>query len=356
MPLGVEGQMDAAGTAVVGTLYAITRGDEASTLFGPASKLTVVCNALLNSGAGPLVAGASQKTTTPTITDRQAVWSKMESDLTIRLRVTDSEIQSDIVALAVSCANADLLYNKQIAVVGMPFGTTKAALLSAAGAIAAGGIVPATRACLIGPGVYDSTGTQRGGSYAAAVVASEIATNSDPTNDLDLWGLPNLTAIELGADGRPVFQRKVVSGAAVNDFEDLLQGGVSPLQPSRVPGGVMTTHLRTCYSTNTSYDNLYTRIIEDQVFIDVRDFLYDGGFLRMPNNDTTRRMIQSGVIALLTERGSWVRPVTQPDGTQGYNVYVSASADNRQVTVSYEGIIVRGITTIRVAANLSITV
>jgi hypothetical protein len=142
--------------------------------------------------------------------------------------------------------------------------------------------------------------------------------------------------------------------AAVNDFEDLLQGGVSPLQPSRVAGGVQTTHLRTAYITNTSYDNLYTRVIVDQVFIDVRDYILDQNFLRAGNTAAVRARIKSGVEALLNERAAWIATVTQPDGSQGYNVTVTSSPDNRQITVGYQGTVVRGISTVKVAANLSI--
>jgi hypothetical protein len=161
-----------------------------------------------------------------------------------RIRLTDSETQADLVALATSCANADLLFNKQIAFVGMAAATTKANLIAAATALQ-GATTPtlvtspaSTRVVLVGPGVYDASGTLRGGSIAAAAVAAEVAKNADPSNDLDLWQIPILTGIEKDAAGLPLFRRKVVAGAAVNDFEDLLQAGVSPLQPSRVAGGV----------------------------------------------------------------------------------------------------------------------
>lgn len=356
LPPAVEGQADAAGDAVQGTVYTINRVDESSGHFGPVSSLHRITKALLDRGAGPVLAVASKKGSAPLLADRQAAWQKLESDVNVRLRFTDSEIQADLVAMAVSAANADLLFNKQIAIGGMPFGTTKAALITAAGAIAAGGIPAASRFCLVGPGVYDETGTQRGGSFAAAAVGAEIAKNADPSNDLDLWPIPNISAIELGTDGRPVFQRQVVAGAAVDDYEDLLVGGVSPLQPSRVPGGAMTTHLRTVYTTNTQWDNLYTRVIVDQVFIDVRNYVLDGNFLRMGNTLAVRNRIKSGVGAVLEERQSWIAKVNQPDGTPGYNVTVVPSPDGRQITIGYEGTVVRGISTVKVAANLTITV
>jgi hypothetical protein len=79
------------------------------------------------------------------------------------------------------------------------------------------------------------------------------------------------------------------------------------------------------YLTNTSYDNLYTRIIVDQVFIDVKNYSYSNNFFRSPNTDTTRLRIKSGVEAVLTERQAWIAPVQQPDNTLGYNVSVTKS-------------------------------
>lgn len=356
LPIGVEGQADTAGTATVGTMYVINRVDESSGAFGPSSKLHLIVKVLLDRGAAPVIAIVSAKGAVPTLAQRQAAWQPLESDTSIRIRLTDSELQADLVALATSVANANLVYNKQVAICGMASGTTKANLIAAATALAGAGQDPATRTMLVGPGVYDDLGTLRGGSFLAAVVAGEVAKNSDPANDLDLWGLPLLTAIEKDATGLPVFRRQVISGAAVNDYEDLLVGGVSPAQPSRVVGGVMTTHLRTVYTTNTTYDNFYTRVIVDQVFVDVKNYIYDNNFLRSGNTAVTRARIKSGVQAVLQERTAWINPVTQPDGSQGYNVSVTSSPDQRQVIVGYEGVVVRGISTVKVAGNLSITV
>lgn len=357
LPVGVEGQAGAAGSAVVGTLYTINRVDEAAAYFDPTSTLYQIVKAILDRGAGPVKAVASAVGgAAPILSVRQAAWQKLEADIDVRVRLTDSEVQANLAGLAVSAANADLLYNKQIALTGMPLTTTKAALITAAGAIAAGGLNAATRTALIGPGVYDAGGTLRGGSFAAATVAAEIAKNPDPGTDLDLWNLPLVTGVELAADGRPFLQRQVVAGVAVDDYEDLLVGGVSPLQPTRVAGGAMTTHLRTVYTTNSSYDNLYTRIIVDQVFINVRDYLLAQNYLRLGNTERVRNRIKSGVEATLASMDTWISRVTQGDGTKGYNVSVTPSSDNRQVTIGYEGVVIRGINTIKVAANLSIPV
>jgi hypothetical protein len=62
--------------------------------------------------------------------------------------------------------------------------------------------------------------------------------------------IPLLTGVELGADGRPVFNRSVVAGVAVDDYEDLAQLAAFLRYSRRViAGGVMTTHLRTVYTT-----------------------------------------------------------------------------------------------------------
>lgn len=355
LPIGAEGQADNAGTGLVATPVVISRGDQAETIIGPqaTNSLSRHVQAILAAGAGPVKVVISAKGTTPTLVQRQAAWATLESDPDVRLRLTDSVVQSDLVALAASAQLANLVYNKQIAIMGMPAGTAKAALIAAAAAIAVG---DASRAVLVAPGVFDANGVLRSGNYAASVVAAEIAKNADPSIDLDLWTIPNLTGIELDSAGLPIFRRKVVSGAAVDDYEDLLDGGVSPLQPSRVAGGVMTTHLRTAYITNTQWDNVYTRIIVDQIFLDVKSYILDNNFLRLGNTEAVRNRIASGVDALLRERVSWISPITQGDGTQGYGVSVTSSPDERQVTIGYQGTVVRGINTVQVAANLTITV
>jgi hypothetical protein len=352
----VEGGMSTLGTGTILVPYTINRLDEAATNFGSDSSLYRIISALLNNGAGPVIAIASAKATAPTLVQRQAAWQSLESIEAIRIRLTDSETQADLAALAVSCANADLLFNKQIAFGGLSSGTSKALLISGAASIASGGAVPASRFCFVGPGVYDGTNVLRGGSYAAACVAAEVAKNADPGNDLDLWDIPSLLGIELDPTGLPIFRRKVQTGAAVDDYEDLLQAGVSPLQPSRVAGGVSTTHLRTAFITNSSYDSLYTRIIVDQIFMDVKNYIYDNNFFRAGNTDATRASIKSGVASLLQGRASWISPVVQPDRSLGYNVTVVPSPDMRQITVGYEGIVVRGISTVKVAGQLSIPV
>lgn len=356
LPIGIEGQADSAGSANVNQVYQINRPSDAEDYFGANSPLSLMVKFILGRGVSPVFAVASVKSpTTPTLAQRQTAWSTLESHPLVRLRMTDDVSQATLVALAASCDNADLIYNKQIAFGGMAAGTTKASLITAAQAIAS------KRFVFVGPGVYDLYGNLMSGNYASAAVAAAVAQNPDISDDLDLSLLNNLAGLELGANGLPVLTKRVASGVAVNDFEDLLQQGVSPIQADPGGLGVRITHLRTTWTGNpagsdTTFDALETRLIVDQVFIDVRDYITNNSFLRRGNTQTTRDDLKAGVDALLRERSAWIQTVTQPDGTQGYNVEVAPTSDMRGVTVRYEGTVVRNVQTVDVDAQLTIPV
>jgi hypothetical protein len=181
-----------------------------------------------------------------------------------------------------------------------------------------------------------------------------VAQNADPADDLDTATIPKMTSMEKTAAGYDLLRRIVVSGTAQNDFEDLLQGGVSPIMPG-LNGGVAISHLRMTYKTDSSFDALMTRIIVDQIFTLVRDYCEDFNQLRRGNTPTTRAQLASAVDALLKEHSDWIQPVLLPDGTTtGYGVTVTASADQRQQIVNYQGMIVRGVQTILISGNLTI--
>jgi hypothetical protein len=98
----------------------------------------------------------------------------------------------------------------------------------------------------------------------------------------------------------------VVAGSAVDDYRGLATG-------RRLAASAVTycwwSHddaSANRYIVNTTYDNLYTRIIVDQVFIDVRDYILDQNFLRAGNTAAVRARIKSGIEALLNERNSWI--------------------------------------------------
>lgn len=352
LPIGVEGEIASGGTSAILVKQMISRPAAADTLFGAASPLAVLVKYLLDLGVGPIMAVASAKGTAPTLIERQAAWQILEAEKAIRIRLTDSTADADIAGLAVSCKNASLLNNKQFCIVGKPTGTAKSVYLTTADTIAADADA-AKRAVLVAPGVYDQNGVLKSGVFSAASVAARIALNPDFSDDLDTADLARLTGIERDASGNDVFRSIVVGGVVVNDFEELLQGGVSPLMPG-INAGVAISHLRTTFHGDSTFDALMTRIIVDQVFVIVRDYCLEFNQLRRGNTETTRESLRSAVDALLRENSNLIQPITLGDGTTGYSVQVTASGDNRQQIVSYQGIVVRGVSTIVVAGNLTI--
>lgn len=350
LPIAVEGQSAVGGTAVKAQPYDISRPADADTLFGAASSLSALVKFVLGRGV-PVVKSISSEIdgTLPTLVERQTAWAVLESDVGVRLRLTDSVVQADHVALADSCEWADAIQNKQVALMGMAAGTSQANLVTAAGAIAS------KRGVLVAPGVYDENGTLRSGAFAAAAVAAEVGKNADLSDDLDTLLLAGLTDIERDAIGMPFYRIKANAGTPVNEFETGLIGGVSPLRRAR-NGGVEITHLRTTWTTDTTMDALMTRLIVDQLFIDVRTYVETSNFLRRGNSLANRNDMKAGVEALLSERSNWIKPLMQPDGVAGYFVAVTSSPDGRQVTVSYKGEVIRGIQTVLVDAQLVIPV
>jgi hypothetical protein len=350
LPIGIEGVMADDGEATVGELLLISRASDAVTQFGAASTLTALINYVLDRGAGPVWAiASSDDVATVTTILRQAAWQTMEAKREIRIRLTDASVVADLVALGSSCNNANMLNNKQFCIVGLPAATSKANQIADAVLIAAADD-EGKRSVLVAPGVYDENGTLISGSFAAASVAAMVAQNSDASDDLDTVTLPKLTAIEQTSLGLPVYRSIVVAGVVVNDFEDLLQAGVSPLMPG-VDGGVAISHLRMTNLT-AAWDSLMTRVIMDQLFVLVRDSAIRFNSLRKGNTPTRRDQLASRIDALLKANDDIVQPVELGDGSTGYGVTVTG--ESRQNVISYQGEIVRGASTILVDANLSI--
>lgn len=349
LPIGIEGEADDDGDAVVNQVYQISSASEAVAHFGAASSLTALCSYLIDRGATLVTAVASAVAAVPTLVERQAAWQTLEARRDVRIRLTDSTLQADLAALGESCDNANLLNNKQFAVGGLPSGTTKANLIAAAAAIAS------KRFCLVGPGVYDENGVLVSGAFLAASVAAMLAQNNDPSDDMDTAVIPKLTGMEQDALGNDLFRQIVVGGVVQNDFEDLLQGGVSPVMPP-VDGsaGVAISHLRTTYTTDSTFDSLMTRVIMDQLFVMIRDYAMNFNSLRKGNTATTRSQLQSGIDALLKANNDIVQPEVLGDGTIGYGVNVQPDNTGRQQIISYGGEVVRGTQTILVNGNLTI--
>ncbi len=349
--VGVEGVMnngtDTAGTATVGTAYIIARKSDAETFFGKDSTLSLLIKFLLDRALLYVVAVASKTGAGVTLANRQTAWVALEEDQSVRVRLTDSNLQADLVALADSCEWAEGIQNKQFMVGGLATGQNKAAYSAAAGAI------NSKRGMVIGPGVYDHNGNLLGGPYSAAWVTAEVAKNPDISDDLDTFLLPGSTGIEKAASGVPLFRIKAGAGSPVNDFEDLLQTGVSPLRQGR-RGGAEITHLRMTYTADETYDALQTRLVVDQVFIDVRDFCEESLALRKPNTAVYRADLASQVNRLLAERANWISPRLQPDGKIGYGVAVTPTVDGHGIRIHYIGTIIRNTQTIEINGSLQI--
>lgn len=351
--VGIEGQMDAVGNGVIGTPYTITEGSVADDLFGPVSSLSGLVKFMLDRGLESVVAVASASGATPLLTERQTAWATLEENEDVRVRLTDSVVQADLVALADSCEWAEGIQNKQFCVVGIATPTTEATLTTAAGAMAS------KRGVLVGPGVLDEGGVLLSGVYSSAFVAGEVAKNPDIVDDLDTLPLIGTTGIEKAANGMPLFRVRAGAGTPVNDFNTLLAGGVSPLRQGRT-GRAEIVHLRTTYTTDDTFDALQTLLIKDQVFIDLRRALLNPAqgtnFLRRGNTPENRSLAAAIVNSELEARNTWVLPKELPDGTVGYGVTVTASPDKKRMIVSYQGEIVRGTQKIDIAGVLTIPV
>lgn len=357
LPIGVEGQGTPGGTASAGTIYQVDIPSEADDLFGLNSSLSRLVKFLLSRGVTPVWAVASvMSDSAPNLTDRQAAWASFESSPLIRVRLTDDISQSTLAALAQSCQNANLIFNKQVGFGGLAAGSSKAQIISAAG------VVNNDRFVLVGPGVILTDGTVQSGAFAAAAVAAAVATNTNLADSLSLDILYNLAGIEEDANGMPLFIKRVISGNVVNDFEDLLQSGASPLMTDESGAGVRITHLRTTYvgadpnSPDTSFDALMTRLIMDQAFVAIKAYCYSNNWFRRGNTQTNRNTLAAGVSSVLAGFSTVILTVPQPDGSTGYGVTVIPSSDMRQVTIQYQGQIVRDINVVNVDEQLTIPV
>jgi hypothetical protein len=357
-PIGVEGQGSSDGTAAVGTVYEVDITSQADEFFGVNSSLANLVKFLLGRGVSPVWAVASiMGSGSPNLTNRQVAWSALESNSAIRIRLTDDTALSTLEALATSCNNANLIYNKQVGFGGLASGSSKASIFGASASI------NNDRFVLIGPGIILSDGTLQSGAYAAAAVAAAVATNTNLADSLSLDVLFNIAGIEEDTNGLPLFVKRVVSGSVVNDFEDLLQSGASPLMTDSSGAGVRITHLRTtCVGDNpaspdTTFDALMTRMIMDQAFFAVRTYCYQNNWLRRGNTAANRATLAAGITSVLSSQfAGAISPVAQADGSVGYGVTVVPSADERQVTIHYQGEIVRDINVINVDEELTIPV
>lgn len=346
LPIGVEGEMSETGEATVSKPETISTAEEATTAFGTGSSLAALCALILSRGIPSVRAVGSELS--HELTARQAAWEALEDDPTIRIRLTDGVLQAELAALADSCEYAEQIENKQFMVGGLAAPTTKSALSTAADAIAS------KRGVLVGPGIYDLDGNLKSGADAAAIAACEIAKNPDIVDSLNLFEIPATAGIELEATtGLPLFRLHANAGSPIDDFQDLLDDGVSPFMTA--PSGLAAfTHLRTTWTTDDTFDALMTLLIKDGVFIGIREMLLANNYHRRGNTLSNRSQAGAQVESYLKAHSNWVEPVQLPDGRVGYGVTVTASTDLKSFTVSYHGQVVRGTNVIDINGTLTI--
>jgi hypothetical protein len=346
--IGIEGQKDVGGSQAVAVPVFITSISQSDLAFGATSTLAGLVRYVLAQGINGVWAVASASGSAPTLIQRQTAWAFLEDNPDIRIRLTDSQVQAELVALADSCEFAEAIQNKQMAFVGLATPTTSGALTAAATAISS------KRGILVGPGFYDENGILQPGKIAAARIACEVARNPDITDDMDTLALAGTTGIEKDAvSTMPIFRLKANGGAPINDFQVLLTAGVSPLRQGRA-GQAEITHLRTTYITDTTYDALQTLLIRDETFVGLRAMLETQKFLRRGNTAQNRALCATLVESWLIAHGDWVEPRVQPNGELGYGVTVTPSPDLRKMIVDYFGTIVRNNQVIEIRGTLTI--
>lgn len=346
LPIGIEGHMTGSGDADFGTPETIHSAGEADAAFGADSSLAAMVKLALARGYSQVKAVASE--TSHALAGREAAWEALEDDPTIRLRVTDSTVQSELVALAESCENAEAIQNKQFSVGAMATPSSKATLSTIATAI------NSKRAVLVGPGVY-LDGVLVGGGLLSVLIGTEIAKNPDITDSLNLYEIPATGGIEQQTSTRlPLFRLRANGGSPIDDWQDLLDDGVSPLKQAET-GLAAFTHLRTTYTDDETFDALQTLLIKDEVFLGVKQELVDFKFLRKPNTLDNRNLASAIVDAWLNDHNTWVAKTRLPDGSLGYGVTASPGIDGKSFTVSYFGEVVRGTNVIIINGTLTIS-
>lgn len=348
LKIGVEGEMGDDGDATINLPETITSVEDAATAFGAAtgSSLTRLVQLILSRGVSQVVAVASDPT--HKLTSRQTAWEALEDDPTIRMRFSDGTTQADLVALAESCENAEAINNKQFCVVAMATPSSKATMSTIAQAM------NSKRGVLVGPGIYDLNGVLRGGADAAVYAGCEIAKNPDITDSLNLYEIPATAGVELeAATGRPLVRLRANGGDPIDDFQDLLDDGVSPFKLA--PSGLASfSHLRTTFTDDDTFDALQTLLVKDETFLGVRQELLDQKFLRKPNTQDNRDLACAIVDSWLKAHDTWVAPTPLPDGTTGYGVTAVSSEDQKSFTISYFGQVVRGTNVIVLNETLTI--
>lgn len=306
------------GTA--GTLYTLTRYEDAAGIFGSGDNMSALVRVLF-------LNGAAQVKAVPVADESgyQEAFELLKSEEDISVVLCDCNTLSVQQRLRESVVDASAARRERIAVVPGGADETVSALISRAEEL------NSERMVLAAPAGGD------GGAIAAAAVAGAIAGERDPA-------VPLGGAVLKGIDG-------LVQAYEENEIDLLVRGGVTPLESvggeiSVVRG--VTTRTKTGSVSDAAWQELTTIRIVDDVIPTVRDALR-AKFRRAKNTEQSRGAIRSQVVLELENK-------LAKEIITGYDaVTVSADAENPTVClVDFSFTVAHGLNQIWLSAHITI--
>ena len=303
-----------------GTLFRLSRYEEAVSAFGEGDNLTALIRLLFQNGASQVRAVGVEGSS-----GYAAAFALLEGEEDIAVMTCDSTDATVHQALRQSVASASQERRERIAVVEAPSTESVAQLVSRAGAL------NAERMVLAGPAASDGAGA------LAAAVAGAIAGETDPAVPLGGAELRGLS----GLSGR----------YSESEIDTLVRGGVTPVEEV---GGVLsvvrgvTTRTKTGEAADSTWRELTTIRIVDDVIPTIRDALRSR-FRRAKNTEQSRGAIRSQVVLELENKLS--REIITGYGD------VSAYADQENPTVcvvEFSFTVAHGLNQIWISAHITV--
>ncbi len=303
-----------------GTLFRLSRYEEAAGAFGAEDALTKLVRLLFQNGASEVRAVPVESSSGYT-----AAFALLEQEEDIAVMTCDSTDATVHQALRQSVETASQERRERIAVVEGPSSENATQLAARAG------VLNAERMVLVGPAASDGAGT------LAAAVAGAIAGETDPAVPLggaELRGLSGLTA-----------------RYGESEIDVLIRGGVTPVEEV---GGVIsvvrgvTTRTKTGQAADATWRELTTIRIVDDVIPTIRDALRSR-FRRAKNTEQSRGAIRSQVVLELENKLS--REIITGYGD------VTAQADGENPTVcvvEFSFTVAHGLNQIWISAHITV--
>ena len=298
-----------------GTLYKLTRLEEAETAFGAGDALTELVKLLFLNGAGAVYAVPVAEE------DYEDAFALLSGEENVAITVCDSETLTVQQALRDSVKAASEARRERIAVVPGGTGESPGQLAERAGSL------NCERVVLTAPG----------GARAAAAVAGAIAGERDPAIPLGGAELKGLADLSARYDD--------------NEIDTLVRGGVTPLENlagvvSVVRG--VTSRTKTGETPDSTWRELSTILIVDEVIPGLRSSLRSK-FHRAKNTEQSRGAVRAQVVVELENRVS--REII--DAYE--NVAVSALEEDPTVClVEFSFAVVHGMNQIWLTAHITV--